>query len=127
MNVSSLWLVAPLLVVAATLWTAGLRLFVRAEMTRRRKLCWCCFLVLVGVIVAVVLPLVQIWTKFLLVLVLLPVVALADVFLFRSGRGLGYWIRACGFEVGTVFAVAAIARLALDAAGLAALVERWRR
>ena len=53
------------------------------------------------------LPLSQVWTKFLLLIVILPVLGLADVLLLRSGRGLSFWIRACGFEVCTVFGVAA--------------------
>ncbi len=125
MNVLGFSFVGPLLVVAAAFWVAGLRLFVRADMTRRWKLGWCGFLVLIGVAIGVVLPLGQLWRKFLLIMVLLPVIAVADVYLLRTRRGLSYWIRACGFEVGTVFAVAAAARVGLDAAGVIALVERW--
>ncbi|TMQ70046.1 MAG: hypothetical protein E6K81_13500 [Candidatus Eisenbacteria bacterium] len=52
------------------------------------------------------LPLGQLWSKFLLLLAILPLLAAADVWLLRSGRGFTFWVRACGFEVGTVFAAA---------------------
>jgi hypothetical protein len=42
--------------------------------------------------------------------------------LLRSGRGLPFWIRACGFELGTVFGVAGLTRLLCDQAGLRALL-----
>jgi hypothetical protein len=56
-------------------------------------------------------------------IVILPVLGLADVLLLRSGRGLSFWIRACGFEVCTVFGVAAAARVLLDLAGATALAS----
>mgnify|MGYP001558774424 CR=1 FL=1 len=108
---------------AAALWMAGLRLFLRADLSRRRKLGWACFLILVGIGIAVALPLDQVWSKFLLVLAILPLLGAADVFLLRSGRGLSYWVRACGFEVGTVFAAAGVARYLFDTVGVRALVE----
>jgi hypothetical protein len=76
--------------------------------------------VLVGIGIGVVLPLRQVWSKFLLTIVIVPVLGLADVLLLGSRRGLSFWIRACGFEVCTVFAVAAAARLLLDVTGVAA-------
>lgn len=109
--------VAPVLVVAAALWGAGLSLFLQSRMTTRRKIAWSCFLVLIGLCVGVVLPLRDIWNKFLWMMAVLPLIAAADVFVFRSTRGLTYWIRACGFEVGTVFALAAAVRYALDVVG----------
>lgn len=118
-------LVAALLVVAAALWVAGLQLFVRAALTKRWKLSWSCFLIFVGIGIGVALPLGEVGSKFLLIMAVLPVIAAADVFLFRSRRGLSYWIRACGFEVGTVFAVAAAARYGLDFLGVRSVVERW--
>jgi hypothetical protein len=69
------------LVAGAALWLAGLRLFLRAGLSRARRLV-----------------------------------------LLRSGRGLSFWIRACGFELGTVFGVAALTRLLCDQAGLRALL-----
>lgn len=75
----------------------------------------------VGFGIGAVLPLGQLWSKFVVVLLILPALALADVLLLRSGRGVAFWVRACGFEVVTVFAAAAIARVLLDLAGAAAL------
>jgi hypothetical protein len=112
------------LVVSAALWGAGLWLFVRADMTKRWKVAWSGFLVLIGVCVGVVLPLHDVWNRFLWVMAVLPLIAAADVLLFRATRGLTYWIRACGFEVVTVFAVATAARYALDFVGVRAVVER---
>ncbi len=108
-----LWFVVPVLVVAAALWSAGLWLFVRAGMPTRRKLTWIGVLVVVGVFAGVVLPLYQLWTKFLWVMAIVPVVAAADVLLLRAARGVTYWVRACGFEVVTTFAVAAATRYVL--------------
>jgi glucose-6-phosphate-specific signal transduction histidine kinase len=108
------------LIGAGALWVAGLRLFLRSDLARARKVRWTAVLVFVGIGIGVVLPLAQVWSRFLLVLLILPILSLADVFVFRSGRGIGFWIRACGFEVCTVFAVAAAARLLLDLTGVAA-------
>ena len=113
--------VPAILIVSAALWAAGLRLFVRSSLGRRWKVAWTAVLLLIGVCIGVVLPLQDVWKKFLWVMAVLPVIAAADVFLFRSSRGLTYWIRACGFEAVTVFAVAAAARYALDAAHIGAL------
>jgi hypothetical protein len=107
---------------AGVLWIAGLRLFLQADFSRYRKVGWTAFLVLAGIGIGVVLPLSQVWSKFLLLIVLLPALGLADVWLLRSGRGLTFWIRACGFEVCTVFGAAAAARYFLDLAGTAAWV-----
>jgi hypothetical protein len=107
---------------AGVLWFAGLRLFLRSDLSRTRKVGWTAVLVLIGIGIGIALPLSQVWSKFFLLIVILPVLGLADVVLLRSGRGLSFWIRACGFEVCTVFGVAAAARLLLDLAGAAALV-----
>ena len=107
---------------AGVVWLAGLRLFLQSDLSRTKKVGWTAFLVLVGIGVGVVLPLSQVWSKFLLLIVILPVLGLADVLLLRSGRGVSFWIRACGFEVCTVFGAAAAARFLLDLAGAAALV-----
>lgn len=107
---------------AGALWFAGFRLFLQSDLSRTRKVAWAAFLVLVGIGIGVVLPLSQVWRKFLLLIAILPVLGLADVLLLRSGRGLSFWIRACGFEVCTVLGAAAAARFSLDLAGTAALV-----
>lgn len=100
------------------LWFAGLRLFLYSQQSRARKVGWGIFLCIVGAAIGVILPLTQIWSKFLLLVVGLPVLAAADVWLLRSGRGLSFWVRACGFEVCTVFGVAGAARYLLDLAGV---------
>jgi hypothetical protein len=111
---------------AGVLWFAGFRLFLRSGLSRARKVGWAAFLVLVGIGIGVVLPLGQVWTKFLLLIVILPVLGLADVLLLRSKRSLSFWIRACGFEVCTVFGVAAASRFLLDLAGAAAVLPAAR-
>lgn len=107
---------------AAILWAAGLRLFLAAEMTVRWKLIWSGFLLVVGIALGFALSLHDLATKFLWVLAILPILAAADVVMLHAKRGLTYWIRACGFEVVTVFGAAAMARLALDLVGVAPLV-----
>lgn len=102
---------------AGVVWFAGLRLFLESSLSQKRKAIWTVFLVLVGVGIGAVLPLNHVWNKFLLMIVILPVLGLADVWLMRSGRGLSFWIRACGFEVCTVFGMAAVARVVLDQIG----------
>lgn len=103
------------LIAGALLWVAGLSLFVRADLTTRWKLGWVAFLVVVGIAVAVVLPLHEVRAKYVFLLAVIPLLAVADVYLFRSRRTLSYWVRACGFEGGTVFGVAALSRYAFDA------------
>lgn len=107
---------------AGVVWIAGLRLFLQSDLSRTRKLGWTAFLLLVGTGIAIVLPLSQVWSKFFLLILILPVLGFADVLLLRSGRSLSFWIRACGFEVCTVFGAAAAARYLLDLAGVAALI-----
>jgi hypothetical protein len=104
------------------LWLAGMRLFLQTDLSRRRKLGWTAVLLLVGIGIGVALPLSQVWSKFPWLIVILPALGLADVWLLRSGRGLSYWIRACGFEVYTVFVAAAAARYLLDLLGAAPLL-----
>ena len=103
-------------------WFAGLRLFLQSGLSRTKKVGWTMCLVLVGIAIGVVLPFSQLWSKFLFLIVVLPVLGFADVWLLRSGRGLSFWMRACGFDVSTVFAVAVATRFLLDRAGAAALV-----
>lgn len=107
---------------AGVVWLAGLRLFLQSDLSRTKKAGWTAFLVLAGIGIGVVLPLSQVRSKFCWLIVILPVLGLADVLLLRSGRGVSFWIRACGFEVCTVFGAAAAARFLLDLAGAAALV-----
>lgn len=102
---------------AGVLWLAGLRVFLQSGLSRGKKLRWAAFLLLIGSGIGVVLPFDQLWRKFLWLMVLLPVLGLADVWLLRSGRSLSFWIRACGFEVCTVFAAAAAARFVINLAG----------
>jgi hypothetical protein len=115
------------LALCAACWVAGLWLFVAADLPKRRKLAWVSVLVIVGVCVGVVLPTEQVSGKFLWAVALLPLVAAADLLLFRSGRGLSYWLRACGFEVVTVFAAAAAVRYTLDVLGIGAAIGMLRR
>ena len=103
-------------------WFAGLRLFLQSGLSRTRKVGWTAFLILVGIGIGIVLPLHEVWSKFVLLIVILPVLGFADLLLLRSRRGLSFWIRACGFEVCSVFGAAALARFLLDLAGVAALV-----
>ncbi len=112
-----------ILVGGGVVWFAGLRLFLQADFSRTKRVGWTAFLLLVGIGIGVVLPLSQVWSKFVLLILILPALALADVLLLRSGRGLSFWIRACGFEVCTVFGVAATARFLLDLAGAAAYLQ----
>lgn len=111
-----------LLLGAAALWVAGLRLFLQSDLSRARKVTWTAFLVLVGTGIGLALPLDEVWRKFWLLLLVLPVLGLIDVLLLRSGRGLWFWIRACGFEVCTVFGTAGAVRFCLDLTGAAALL-----
>jgi hypothetical protein len=107
---------------ASLLWLAGLRLFLRSDLSGRRKLVWSAFLLSVGIGIGFALPLVQVWSKFLWLFVSLPVLGAIDVLVLRSGHGLAFWIRACGFEVCSVFATAGITRYLLDYAGVTALI-----
>jgi hypothetical protein len=77
----------------------------------------------VGTGIGLLLSLGQIWSRFLVLLLGLPMLAVADVWLFRSRRGLAFWVRACGFEVCTVFGTAACTRYLLDLLGVAAYVR----
>jgi hypothetical protein len=95
------------------LWASGVWLFTHSALTRRRKLLWAMFLLGVGVAVGLLLPLVAIRDRFLILLALLPVLAVVDIKLAKSNRSFLFWFRACAFEVCTVFAAAALTRLAL--------------
>ncbi len=101
-------------VVGPVLWVAGLVLFVHSPLSPTRKALWFLLLIGVGLFAGAMLPFASIRDKFVFVLVLLPLLAFADVKLMRSDRGLTFWLRACGFEICTVFAVAATARHAFN-------------
>jgi hypothetical protein len=66
----------------------------------------------------------QIWGRFLVLMLCVPILAAADVWLLRSGRGLPFWIRACGFEVRTVFGTAGGALYLLELGGVTAFLRR---
>jgi hypothetical protein len=106
---------------AAVLWIAGLRLFLRSSLTTRRKLIWSGVLLVVGAAVGLILPHDAIFRRFVLLIAALPILAAVDLFILRSGRTFSFWVRACGFEICTVFAAAFVARWILDYAGIAAL------
>jgi hypothetical protein len=80
------------------LWFAGLRPFLQSDLSRNRKVGWTAFLFLVGIGIRVVLPLSQVWSKFFLLIVFLPVLGLTDILLLRSGRSMSFcdlrmWVR----------------------------------
>jgi hypothetical protein len=112
-----------ILAACALLWAAGLRLFLRSGLSRARRLIWTTVLVAVGGAIGALLPLGGISYRFVIVLCAVPLLGIADVLLFRSGRPFSFWLRACGFEVCTVFAVAALVRMLLDVYGVAALIQ----
>ena len=95
------------------LWVSGVWLFARSGLTRRRKILWALFLLGVGAAVGWFLPLASIRNRFLVLLALLPALALVDIKLAKSNRTFLFWLRACSFEICTVFASAALTRLAL--------------
>jgi hypothetical protein len=98
----------------AVLWASGVRLFLRSSLSGRWKAGWTAVLVSVGVAIGCVLPLPGIRDRFLALLALLPLLAVIDLALARSNRRLGFWLRACSFEICTVFGIAAITRLTIE-------------
>ena len=110
------------LLAGAILWLSGLRLFLRAELSRRRKLVWTACLVVTGGLIGLLLSGRQVWEKFLILLALLPALGVVDIVLLKSRRGLSFWIRACGFELGTVFGMAGVVRILSDAVGITAVL-----
>jgi hypothetical protein len=97
----------PLLVAAAAvLWVAGLRLFLSSGLSVRHRLIWSAVLVVAGAAIGALLSQDGISTRFL--------IALAIVLVLRSKRPWSFWLRACGFEICTVFGVAALVRKSVD-------------
>ena len=97
----------------ALLWASGAWLFAHSGLTARKKTLWALFLVCIGVVVGLLLPLSAIRNRFLILMALLPVLALVDLKLAKSKRTFLFWVRACSFEVCTVFACAVLTRLVL--------------
>lgn len=96
---------------ALALWLMGVRLFWNAPLSWRYKLSWSLLLLLVGAGAGTLLRYDQIIQKFLLALAWVPILAVVDVGLLHSQRGVSFWVRACGFEVCSVFGVALVTRL----------------
>ncbi len=105
--------VLPLLA-GGVLWCLGLQLFLRSGLSLRRKILWTSFLVLVGATIGTLLPGPSIRHKFLLLLVAIPLLAAVDLAFLEPARRLSFWLRACGYEVCTVFGVAGAVRFVLD-------------
>lgn len=99
------------------LWASGLWLFLVSSLSRSRKTAWAVFLVSLGVAIGYVLPLPSIRNRFLLLLVVLPLLAIVDVKLAKSNRRFSFWLRACSFEICTVFGSAALTRIAVERIG----------
>ncbi len=95
------------------LWVSGAWLFARSALALRTKILWTLSLIAAGVIVGVLLPLHAIGIRFVILLAVMPLLAVADIKLARSNRTFSFWLRACSFEICTVFAVAALTRFAL--------------
>lgn len=95
-------------------WASGVWLFLRSPLSRPRKIGWTLFLVFVGIGIGCMLLLPGIRNRFLVLLVGLPLLATIDVILAKSNRRLSFWLRACSFEICTVFGIAAITRLAVE-------------
>lgn len=115
-----------IVIASALLWAAGLRLFVGAALSRRYKLAWIACLVAAGAAIGLLLTGPQVWHRFLILFAVLPLLGAADTFLSRAPRGLPFWIRACGFELGTVFGTAGVTRLVSDVMGIAAVLPAAR-
>jgi hypothetical protein len=96
------------------LWASGLWLFLLSSLSRPRKIAWAVFLVSLGIAVGYVLPLPSIRNRFLLLLVALPLLAIVDVKLAKSNRRFSFWLRACSFEICTVFGSAALMRVTFE-------------
>jgi hypothetical protein len=96
------------------LWVSGLWLFLSSSLSRPRKTAWATFLVSLGVLVGYLLPLPSIRNRFLALLMALPLLAIVDVKLAKSNRRFSFWLRACSFEICTVFGSAALTRITFE-------------
>jgi hypothetical protein len=110
--------------IGGILWVLGLQLYLRAEYSLRDKFIWTGVLILVGVTIGLLLPAPSIRGKFILLLLTLPIVAAVDLVFLRPARTLSFWLRACGYEVCTVFGVAGLTRLILGAIAIAPILAR---
>ena len=110
--------------VGAILWVLGLQLYLRAEYSPRDKFIWTGVLIIVGIAIGLLLPAPSIRGKFILLLLALPILAAVDLLFLRPARTLSFWVRACGYEVCTVFGVAGLTRLLLNAIGIAPILAR---
>lgn len=99
---------------AAVLWVAGLRLFLSSGLSLGHRLIWSAVLVVTGAAIGALLSQDGISIRFIIALALVPLLGLADVLVLRSKRAWSFWLRACGFEVCTVFGIAALVRKSLD-------------
>lgn len=96
------------------LWASGLWLFLRSSLSPVRKTAWAILLVCIGIAVGYLLPLPSIRNRFFVLLMALPLLAIVDVKLAKSHRQFSFWLRACSFEICTVFGSAALTRLTFD-------------
>jgi len=96
------------------LWSSGLWLFLFSSLSRPRKTAWVAFLVALGVAVGYGLSFSSIRNRFLVLLAALPLLAMVDVKFAKSDRRFSFWLRACSFEICTVFGSAALTRITLD-------------
>lgn len=96
------------------LWASGFWLFLRSSLSHARKTAWAVFLVSIGIAVGYVLPLPSIRNRFFVLLMVLPLLAIVDVKLAKSNRRFSFWLRACSFEICTVFGSATLTRIAFD-------------
>jgi hypothetical protein len=103
-----------LLLAGVVLWVLGLQLFLRSGLSAQHRVIWTAVLVLAGAAIGMLLPAASIRHKFILLLLGLPLLAALDLVFLRPARTLSFWLRACGYEVCTVFGVAGLTRLLLD-------------
>jgi len=100
--------------VGVVLWASGVRLFLRSPLPRWWTTGLVLLLVLVCIGIGWVLPLAGIRNRFLVLLVALPLLAIIDVKLAKSDRRVTFWLRACSFEICTIFGIAALARFIIE-------------
>jgi hypothetical protein len=112
------------ILLGVVLWALGLRLFLRSQLSSRHKIVWTAFLLVVGLGIGLLLGIPSIRGKFLFLLVAIPVLAAADLLFLKPARTFSFWLRACGYEVCTVFGMAGFTRLLLNAAGVSPLLAR---